>query len=292
MTSSRGFTLLELMIVLVIMATLSVLSSQSIQQAIKSKIKLQRQIDEVSRIRDALRVIERDVNLAFHYTDLESELREANKRRIQALLVGSGTSTTKPGDPNPQTDPRPIYQNLLNQLNQTPESRGDPTTHFVGKDNEMHFATLNAARLAESNLQADFIKVGYGLQSCQRPGKGGSSSNCLVRRTSNIVEGDITKTEEDTVLLTDVSEFKLRYLGKGKQDWVSDWDTAQGDAVTKGRFPDAVEISLAVEKGADNEKKKKVSMQIVAPIRFSNNTARDAANTEAQRRPAPPEEGR
>lgn len=283
MRSSRGFTLLELMIVLVIMASLSVLSSQSIQQAIKNKIKLQKQIDEVSQVRDALRVMERDVNLAYHYTDLEAELREATRRRIQKLqTTPPAPTTTNPGDPQNPTNPAQVYAAILAQLNKKPESRVDPTTHFVGKENEMHFATLNASRLSESSLQADFIKVGYALQSCKRPGNNAASGNCLMRQTSNLVEGDITKTDEDVVLLTDVTEFKLRYFGKGKQDWVNDWDTTQGDAVSKGRFPDAVEISLTVEKGPDSDKKKKVSMQIVVPIRFSNNTAQDAANSAAQ----------
>ena len=76
MRNSRGFTLIEVMIVLVIMATLSILSSQSIQQAIKNKIKLQTQVEDMSQVRDALKVIERDVNLAFHYTDLETELKD------------------------------------------------------------------------------------------------------------------------------------------------------------------------------------------------------------------------
>jgi hypothetical protein len=151
----------------------------------------------------------------------------------------------------------------------------------VGHENEMFFATLNSSRLNEGNQQADFVKVGYLLQPCHKPGESGTSGNCLVRKSSRVVEGDITKQDEGVALLTDVTEFKLRYFGKGKQDWVNDWDTAQGDGVTKGRFPQAVEISLTVEKG-EGDKKKKISMQIVAQIRFPNNTAQDNANAQAQ----------
>jgi hypothetical protein len=283
------------MIVLVIMATLSVLSSQSIQQAIKNKIKLQGQIDDMSQVRDALRIIERDVNLAFHYTDLETELLEQIKKRRLTLgktvttitleggvTTSSTTTTTVPGtvaqaqyNPNDPNDP----------LNQKAQDRIDPTTHFAGKDNQIYFPTLNTSRLQEGLKQADFIKVGYSLASCKRPGQSSTrvtNTSCLIRKSSNIVEGDISKQEDGVVLLTDVTDFKLRYFGKGKQDWVNDWDSEKGDGVAKGRFPDAVEVSVTIERG-EGEKKKKISMQIVAAIRFPNNTAQDQANADAQK---------
>jgi prepilin-type N-terminal cleavage/methylation domain-containing protein len=286
MKTSRGFTLLEVMIVLVIMATLSVLSSQSIQQAIRNKIKLQTQVQDMSEVRDSLKVMERDINLAFHYSDLETELKEVIKKKRMELSKGTPstlaggittTTTTQPGtippaayNPNDPNDP----------LNKTSPDRIDPTTHFIGHENEIFFPTLNTSRLTEDLQQADFIKVGYLLQSCKKPGQETSSKSCLVRKTSNVVDGDITKQEDGVILLTDVSEFKLRYFGKGKQDWVNDWNTVQGDGIAKNRFPDAVEISLTVEKG-QTEKKKKISMQIVVPIRFANNYAQDQANNQA-----------
>ncbi len=288
----KGFTLLEVMIVLVILATLTILSSQSIQQAIKNKIKIQDQVDSISQVRDSLKVMERDINLAFHFSDFEMEMKDLVKKKRLELCKSGGSTTTnpnntsttiptsttlqtgiKPGcDPNDPNDP----------LAKKSEYRVDPTTHFVGKDNELYFPTLNASRLSEGIAQADFIKVAYLIQSCRKPGQeSGGSKNCLVRRSSTVVEGDITKGGENVVLLEDVSEFKLRYFGKGKQDWNSEWDTMKGDAIAKNRFPDAVEISLTVEKG-EGEKKKKYSMQIVAPLRFPNNTYQDSKNAAAK----------
>ncbi|MEZ0391520.1 MAG: type II secretion system protein GspJ [Pseudobdellovibrionaceae bacterium] len=284
MKASRGFTLLEMMIVLVIMATLSVLSSQALQQAIKNKAKLQQQTDDLSQVRDTLKVMERDINLAFHYTDLEMELREVIKKK--RTEISKTTTTTQPGTapPPPGGTAAPIYNpnDPNDPLNLKSENRIDPTTHFVGQDNKMYFVTLNASRLAEGSRQADFLKVGYELQSCRRPGSEQASNSCLVRKTSEIVEGDVTKISEGVALLTDVTEFKLRYFGKGKQDWISDWNSTQGDGGTKDRYPDAVEISLTVEKGA-SDKKKKISMQLIVPIRFANNIAADEAKAKAER---------
>ena len=65
--SAAGFTLLELLLAMSLMAFLSVMTMQSIQRALKTKAKLQKNIDLQSSIRDALRVMERDIQLAFHY---------------------------------------------------------------------------------------------------------------------------------------------------------------------------------------------------------------------------------
>jgi prepilin-type N-terminal cleavage/methylation domain-containing protein len=282
--TKNGFTLLEVLIVLTIMSVLTLLSTQNIQQAIKAKLKLQVQIDDFSQVRDSLKVIERDINLAFHYTDLELEMRELLKKKRQELCKpAAGASQPPPPAPgSPAPPPMPCYnaQDPTDPLNATTENRSDPVTHFIGKDNEIYFATQNASRLSEGIKQADFVKVAYLLQTCRKPGGDGSgaSKNCLVRRTASVVEGDITKGGENIVLLEDVSEFKLRYFGKGKQDWVSDWNSKQGDSVTKNRFPDSVEINLTIGRGKEGETKKKISMQMVVPIRFPNNQAQDRQN--------------
>lgn len=273
-----GFTMLEMLIVIMIMATLTVLSSQAIQQAIKNKIKLQGQIDDVSEVRDSLKVIERDVNLAFHYNDLELEMKNLIKQKRMnpgtstgTVPAGATTTTTlasaayNPNDPN---DP----------LNAPTPNRKDPTTQFVGSESEMSFATLNTARVSENSQQADFIKVGYSVKSCHKPGSSSMSTKCLVRRSSPVVEGDVTLGGDDTVLLEDVSEFNLRYFGFGKQDWNTSWDSVNGDAIAKGKYPDAVEVSLTVEKG-EGVKKKKVSMQLVIPVRYPNNITKASTTT-------------
>lgn len=255
-----GFTLIEVVLAITIMATLTVLSSQSIQQAIKAKEKIQDQLADMSKVRDSLRVMERDINLAYHYRDLELEF-EAELRKKSKPTPAAGAAPPPPDDLYLSS---PEYQQRM-------QFRRDPTTDFIGKEDALDFATMNTGRVVESEIMADFIKVGYSLEPCKKMNVEGTSSKCLVRRQANIVEGDITKGGEKTVLLEDVSEFKLRYFGKGRQEWNSDWNTKTGDGATKGNFPQAVEISLGIEierKG----KKKKVSMQLVAAVRNPNNS--------------------
>lgn len=159
-------------------------------------------------------------------------------------------------------------------------NRLDPVTQFIGKETSIDFATLNTSRMSVNQKQADFVKVGYKLGSCRRPGAD-RSSQCLLRREYPIVEGKITDDGEDSVLMEDVTEFRLRYFGKGKQDWNSEWSSETGDSVTKNNYPQAVEISLTTESGEEG-KKRKVSMQIVAAVRFPNNLERKQGQGQGQ----------
>ncbi|MBL7689855.1 MAG: prepilin-type N-terminal cleavage/methylation domain-containing protein, partial [Bdellovibrionaceae bacterium] len=52
-SSEHGFTLIEIMVALVILAGLSVMIAQSIKTGLQSKAKIQLQIEEESALRDA-----------------------------------------------------------------------------------------------------------------------------------------------------------------------------------------------------------------------------------------------
>lgn len=264
MRQSRGFTLLELVIVMGILAFLSINIAVNIQNAFKARTRIQTKLEDFSRVRDALRIIEKDLNLAFHYRDLEDEFRKELKK-----AQATPTPTPVPGAP-PGFQQPPQAQAPVDQAEATwKRNRVDPTTQFIGTENQMDFVTMNTTRLAQDQAQADFIEVGYALKPCRRPGSE-STTECLVRRESALVEGKVNEGGEENVLLEDVTEFNLRYFGQGKQDWNTSWSSEADDGATKNNYPQAVEISLTVERG-DGPKKRKVSMQIVAAVRFPNN---------------------
>jgi prepilin-type N-terminal cleavage/methylation domain-containing protein len=273
--NSRGFTLIEVLITMTILAVLTVLTTQSIQQAIKSKTKITEQIDEQSKIRDALRIMEKDINLAFHFRDIETEIKEKLKAKKKASTQQKPPGN--PNDPNGGQNPFPPPEGAedpmtMNEVPPEPPEveRINPTTEFKGDSSSIHFVTMNSGRLLKDSAQADFIEVGYTLNDCKNISTG-QTSKCLWRRSSSIADEVVDKGGNEVVLLENIEEFELKYLGRGKQDWVKDWKSALGgDAATQNNFPMAVEISLTVKAG-EGEKKKKISMQIVASIRFPNN---------------------
>jgi hypothetical protein len=142
----------------------------------------------------------------------------------------------------------------------------------------MNFVTSNNARAIKNSQQADFIEVGYSLKDCKSlGGETPGSSKCLWRRSSVIVDDDVTKGGDEVVLLENISEFTLRYIGKGKQDWSKDWRSDEGgDGITKNKYPEAVEVSLTTEKKV-GAKTKKYSMQNIISIHFPNNAENEPA---------------
>lgn len=279
--SSKGFTLLEVLISIAIMATLSILAAQSIQSAIKSKKKIQEQVEDLSRLRDGLKLLERDINLAYHHRDWEKELLKAAKKKSAA------TGAQNPQQNQPGQDPNLALGNDQNLVVEAP--RRDPVTHFIGEENSLHFVTMNNARLVKNRAQADHIEVGYFLKDCKSI-DGKTSSKCLWRRSSPWVDRDVTKGGDEIVLLENITEFNLKYLGKKKQDWVNSWKTDKsGDAATQNNFPLAVEASVTVQKSIDGDKKgKKYSMQLVIPIHFPNNNEDGPATDDNSAAPIDP----
>lgn len=254
MANKKGFSLIEVILAISILSTLSVLVATSLGRALKARTKIQTEVQDVSSLRDALKIMRADIYLAYNHYDFEKEILEAAKK-----------TTPQPGRPIPPPtaiDPNapPAREN----------KREDPKTDFVGEAEKLNFVTLNNGRFLANDLQADFIEVGYALKSCKNLTKD-SSSQCLFRRVQKVLDKDVTVGGTESVLLENVQEFNLRYIGDGKKDWQKEWKTVGGqDDTTKGLFPDAVEITLAIEREL-NGKMKEYSLQYVVPLHFPNN---------------------
>jgi len=239
-----GFTLLEVMVAIMIMATMSILTAQTIQRAIRTKTKIQIQIDRESILRNALRIIERDINLAFHYRNITTELHD-EMRKIRA----KGTKPPPPSSNQPEATPPPEF------------------TQFLGRSDNIHFSSMNNIRMLKDSQESNLNEVGYFLKSCKSRVDPGKSSQCLWRRTSTYIDDDVSTGGPEFVLLENVSGFDLKYFGEGKEEWNSTWETDErGDVATKGNFPLAVEVTIEV-----NNKGRKDSLSTVIPIRFPNN---------------------
>lgn len=281
----RGFTLLEVILAITILSTLSILTTQAISRALKARTKIQAEVDDVSALRDAMRMLRTDINLAFHHLDFEKEMVDlANK-------PANPRTPQQPQGQNPGVPPPPPQQPQTPQQPPRRTKRYDPVTNFIGSDTELNFVTMNTGRLAANTPQADFVEVGYSLKSCNNLSTG-TASQCLFRRTHHLVDEDVKTGGNEIVMLENVTEFKLRYIGEGKQDWVNLWDSsnASPDAGTKTRFPDAVEVSITIQREIEN-KPKNYSLQLVVPVHFPNNpttrsnAAATGGNTGSQQNP-------
>lgn len=273
MRNNRGFTLLEVIIAMLIMAFLSLFTVESIQRALKTKTKVQKEIDKNSGLRDALRIMERDINMAFNYRDINLELynrTQLARQKKAGVAYKDDPKLSKDENDQKRAEHQANQSGAAEKYKQKPEKI---MTQFIGEPEEIHFTSLSNIRMTDDAQISSQAEIGYKLKSCRRRSTQEQSSQCLWRRVSNYIHEDITKYGDETVLLENVTEFKLRYLGPGKDDeWIDTWITSErGDDTTKSKFPYAVEITLAVKDGSAENKDKVLRMTSVAAIRNPNN---------------------
>lgn len=230
----NGFTLVEVVIAISIMAILSLLTQRSIQQAVRQKNKIQSNLERSSELRSAFRVMERDIQMAFHF-------------------VGYNDFTPPPTSQTP------------NQNNNNDDD--SDKTVFKGTEERVDFTSLSNSRIYTASFGSDQNEVGYYTSDCRMLSRPSETSNCLWRRVSKIIDDDVTEGGTETVLLENVSNLQFKYYNNKTQEWLEEWNSDQTqDNRTAGRFPDAVEI--VVETDVDE---KQLSFSSVVPVRHPNN---------------------
>jgi hypothetical protein len=122
--------------------------------------------------------------------------------------------------------------------------------------------------------QANFGEVGYFVDSCKHQiVKKFNSGKCLFRRFSPLVDKNVEKGGRATQLLSDITDFELRYYSAVKKDWSKSFNsTEKGNTSVSNRYPEAVEITLKQEVTDEKTgKKKKYSFLVMVPVHFPNN---------------------
>lgn len=285
--SQYGFTLIELMVSLAILAAISLATSRSLRSTAQLKNSLQGRIDRQATFRSAIRLIKRDILLAFNHHDLTIDILKDIKSREKELLAASNnTNNNNNNNNNNGTTPDPDGTNTGTGNNNTNTANSNSTntnvslfnledyereirdpTSFIGEKDEIHFTNTNNIRITPDDLSTSQQEVGYFVKNCRNRLNPELSYNCLWRRTNRSIDDDVSQGGNEFVVLENVTVFKLRYFGEGKEDWQETWySTSRGDDTTKDKFPDAVEVSIAFKKDD-----KVAEAVFVAKIAFPNN---------------------
>ncbi len=266
MTKNSGFTLLEVLIAVVILAFISVFTVQSIQRALRDKARITRDIDRLSEVRGALRVMERDINMAFNYRDANIELFNQAQKARQNKKAGGGTKD--PGGKAPPPPPTPPPPGTAEEFALKKEVR---LTQFIGTGEELHFTSRSHVRTHTNQIAGDQAEIGYSVKSCKSRGNLSESSNCLWRRINPYIDDKVEEGGVETALLENVVTFELRYLGPETEDWVTAWSSGEGaDDSTRDKFPHAVEVTIETQ-NTKIANSKATRMTMVAAIRNPNN---------------------
>ena len=293
-SSEHGFTLIEIMVALVILAGLSVMIAQSIKTGLQNKAKIQLQIEEESALRDAMHLIAGDIASAFHHRDFTVSTYNQILELRKKSAAEKKTETTAPaGGAAPPADGAAPADGSKSDQSQTPDPLASATpmptprqlTGFVGTSDGLLFTVKNHVRRFMDAPESDQAKISYSLQNCRSEGKRQSQSRCLVRAEKTVLDTEfkidsLARDENSVALIQNVTTFKLRYIEAGQTDFVDEWDSTKSDK--KGNFPDAVEVTLAIH-DQNNPKSKPYAMTMLAPLRFTNNIdpSENKSNTEA-----------
>ena len=279
-TGSDGFTLIELLVAIFILAFVAVFTSKSLQSSIRFQNKYQKNLDQEGRLRSGLSVMERDINMAFHTQSIEQYMNQQ---------IAAGSKTPPAGQqvpPGPFGLPQPITSAA-----NTPQKPN--WTQFWGDEDKLYFTSRSNVRFNSDSNESDLMKVGYVLKSCGGAlGSGPTKTlNCVWRITSPVIVDPIDQGGTEQVLIENVKEFKMRYIGVGKEDWDSKWYTdTRGDTNSFDKFPIAVQIHVATEEDRNGKPRESVQ-DTIAMIRFPNNESPADANQQTPTPGAPTKPG-
>lgn len=250
MRKTLGFTLIEVMISMFIMAMLTILVSTSVRTAVQNKKKIETRMEMEALLYDTLRVIRSDLDNAFHYQDVFFEMEQLALMQTQSEQVRL----------NPGMTPQGIQQ-------QAPPIK---LTQFIGSNNSMHFTSLSHFRTKYNAQESDQAEVGYFVDSCKNTK--GSSSRCLWRRTQTPIDDKVDEDGSRNMITPSVREFRLSYRGsRENDDWVSEWRSDnKGRGDHQNKFPTLVKVTLEIEQELQG-KTKSLKETVVFKIPFTNN---------------------
>jgi prepilin-type N-terminal cleavage/methylation domain-containing protein len=266
-SSIQGFTLLELLLAISLMAILSITTTQMLRKTTTQTKKLTEGLDNINHLRSAVNIIKKDVNKAINFRDLNLFLyNEAQKERIARYdkrLQDWVNKYNKEKKINPPLTVQTITDvhraEMPESLKQRPTKKDLKEevifTHFVGDKDKLYFTASSGVRFRSTDKISDLLEVGYFLKTCSSRRNPGRESNCLWRSVSYNVDLDITEGGTESVLIENIKSLEFKYLSSVDQNidrdsvkWVDSWDSrAQGDPVTSGNFPAAVSVEVVLE---------------------------------------------
>lgn len=255
------------MVALAIMSVLSLLTTQALKSAIDSRAFVSRELNRDSRMADTLRIIRNDVQQAFHYQDVFCKMENE---------LSNPPTPTPAGGGNPAFGGAPPQQPLFPgapSTGPTPKPCPPNYTGFLGDGESLYFSALSNIRTLRDSQESDQAKIGYFVKSC-RPVGAKAATKCLYRAVSPILDEELDKPGPATLLLENIEEFKLRYLGPEREDFVETWKTGKdGDDVSKDKFPYAVEVTLTIH-DKSNPKDRPETQTTLISLNFQNNPAK------------------
>lgn len=262
--NARGFTLVEVMLAMTIVVTITSLVWGTITYSFNSRDHMMRSFDQFQQIRLAVDRMSREFSMAFitihgnrpeHIPDLKDLGNEDRNAANTELANGEDPAALKAlADGKRDAEGRDNYIE----------------TAFVGRSDAVHFTSMAHVRTQKNELASDQAEISYFVRTARNRGADGRLIRELVRREDSSLDDDVEDGGVIYTLIDDVEEVKFQYWEQGSEGdeegggrWISDWDSRK--STFKGKLPSRVKISVVVlAEGTDGKGRRTFTTQ--API--------------------------
>ncbi len=238
--STKGFTLIEILVAISLLAIISILVWQSMYTTIRMKDRSEKLDDESRRASLALSRISQDLSMAVIFQNVEMMGVSASGEQIgKSAFIGSN-----------QGDQDKITFNAFSHLRyvkDAKESELAEISYYLETDPERSGSYLLKKKEVSPPTANPERQVDAGGDRDEKKSSGGA--------TMTLLEG--------------VKSLNLRYYDFQKTDFVDEWDTTKSDYV--GKLPRAIEITLTLlpplsedgEEDSDGSEKKLITQVFV-----------------------------
>lgn len=229
MPTNKGFTMVEVLLAITILASISALMGFTLNSVFTSKEYFQERFERYQIVRNAMNRMVSEFGSGYIAGPQHGGQEIPGEESDQALLEDGGDAGAL--------------------LSIDPIQFG-----FIGRDDQVSFTSFAHIRTQDGEKAGRHAEIGYFLRRAEDL-KTGETVQQLVRREDVSYDDDITRGGVVYVMIPEVKDVKFEYWDPGavrigtveelaEGRWVNDWDTTRRDQAA--RLPTRIRITVTL----------------------------------------------
>jgi prepilin-type N-terminal cleavage/methylation domain-containing protein len=279
-TNRAGFTLIEVLIALFILALIGATTAKAVVDAAKLREVLRDETEFASEFRTSIAFIERDLNQVFNPRwYLPADFKPLDPYNNTAQVAPAEGSN---GTPPPKTlSVEEINRKTRGIAFQPTDYWGpvlDPTgiraSRFQGKIDSFSFLSSSHTRIYQQKKESIYSKIKYELIKQPNNPNLSDEQNAKFSSLRALVKIENTHAFEfedpkdghfinNYVILNNIKSIKFSYYKKGEKDTLKEWDSESTDL--KWQFPVAIQMEVSISGPKDRTLDEKILFYLETP---------------------------
>ena len=235
--SNSGFTLLEVLIAICILAFISIGIYRAITETYRLRATLSTEGDFYNGIRLSMNILQEDITMLYSPLPMVPGWPSPSPSPSFMVVPPGGYGA-------PAQVPDPTLAQTFEYWGPALDASGLRPSHFIGTESKLTFVANSHLRVYKDSQESEFAAIAYDLVADNRD----HDSQMLVKTEST----DVFNLDPDRkdpnqrvfALLHGIKKFKYRYYRKDKDEWDPKWDSDSDDQ--KNIYPDIVELTIEV----------------------------------------------